>query len=70
MVTLAGMGITKEDLHSEHYLKLSRNQLLVDITKTIGDKDLLLKARELKYVLIELEKIRKENNKNVLEEEK
>lgn len=51
---MVDLGITEKDFHTEWYLTGRKNQLLKELSECIGDKEILIVARELKKVVSEL----------------
>lgn len=52
---MVDLGITEKDLHTEWYLIGRKNQLLKELSECVGDKEILMVARELKKVVSELQ---------------
>lgn len=52
---MVDLGITENDFHTEWYLKGRKNQLLKELSECVGDKEILVVARELKKVISELQ---------------
>lgn len=51
---MVDLGITEKDLHTEFYLTGRKNQLLKELSECVGDKEILVVAKELKKVISEL----------------
>ena len=51
---MVDLGITEEDFHTKRYLTGRKNQLLKELSECVGDKEILIVARELKKVVSEL----------------
>lgn len=51
---MVDLSITEKDFHTEWYLTGRKNQLLKELSECIGDKEILIVARELKKVVSEL----------------
>ena len=56
------LGLTKKDFHTRWYLTWRKNQLLKELADSLGDKETLKVARELKKVMRELNNLPKEKN--------
>lgn len=51
------LGITEEDFHTKWYLTGRKNNLLKELRDSLGDREMIPIARELKNVLKELKEI-------------
>ena len=51
---MVDLGLTEKDFHTKWYLTGRKNQLLKDLSKTLGDVEMYKVARELKKVVKEL----------------
>ena len=51
---MVDLSITEKDLHTEFYLTGRKNQLLKELSECVGDKEILVVAKELKEVIYEL----------------
>ena len=54
------LGITEEDFHTKWYLTGRKNDLLKQLSQSVGDVEMIPIARELKQVMIELYNFPKE----------
>lgn len=52
---MVDLGITEKDLHTEWCLTGRKNQLLKELSECVGDKEIIVVARELKKVVSELQ---------------